>query len=587
VTARAQAAAPAEVAAPAQPGYAWSPNPVTLPGQRPNPVLAQLGPVGKAIVRLALFPRNEFLYHRFDLKPKATPFTAPETPDATALNGTLNAYTQFGGPISVAVITAPTNGTVTVTDDGFFTYTPDEALAGIPGADTFTAKVTDVSYHFGKVIGKIFGIPDRSTTVDIPISWNNLAPPPPGDSNEYTYAIYNYTGYTLQVSSWGDQQATTSAPPVGTVVNQGEAVYVTMVGSATKDKESTYYFDAIGAGVAGIGPDNPTYPDYKANTKLNYNYNGVYYYDQATSCAAYSGSCDNGSKSIYLYDSPGTNFYLPGTTAQDIDTQNNVINQFVADDGSNVAFLNPTSSIGYTPLTAVSGVAVLNCPAKTTCYLDITQTDSVSRTAGHSDTVGVSVTLGTGQESAVNFQAEASYERAWNKSVTTESTTSQSYTEQFPAYGVRAYDYGFELYTFQTSPVVYTSGTTTVTQFNDTYNLQDTWYTFPNYDPPLSSPPYINWYQCPTNGAACKSMSAGVVPAGFNFFTDISNPEDPGYQDCSTDCDVYYGTADPGEDVKIDSVTGFTVWAPLDDFPTYYLTNPVGAQTVTPGSTQG
>ncbi len=581
MTARAQVAAPAEVAAPAQPGYAWSPNPVTLPGQRPNPLLGQLGPVGNAIVKLAVFPRNEFLYHRFDLKPKATPFTAPETPDATTVNGTLNAHTQFGGPISVEVIAAPSYGTVTVTPDGFFTYTPQEALAGTPGNDKFTVEVTDEGFHLGSILGKIFGVRGHSTTADVLVSWDSLAPPPPGDGQNFDFFIYNYTGYTLEVTE-EDLQRVDQWPAVGTVIPQGEYAFVRMENcECDGDKESTFKLDATSAGVAGVAPNNGTYPDYIVNTKVVWN-SSTFQHDKKTSCSTDAGACNaNNDGNVYLYDSPGTNFYLPGTTAQDIDTQNNVINAFVADDGSNVAFLNPTSSIGYTPLTAVSGVAVLNCPAKTTCYLDITQTDSVSRTAGHSDTVGVSVTLGTGQESAVNFQAEASYERAWEKSVTTDSTTSQSYTEQFPAYGVRAYDYGFELYTFQTSPVVYTSGTTTVTQFNDTYNLQDTWYTFPNYDPPLSSPPYINWYQCPTNGAACKSMSAGVVPAGFNFFTDIRNPEDPGYQDCSTDCDVYYGTAEPGEDVKIDSVTGFTVWAPLDNFPTYYLTNPVGAQTVT------
>jgi hypothetical protein len=552
-----------------------------------NPRLMNLGPVAKQILTAAHWFGNELNYQRFDLKPTARAWSAPEAPDSTAVNGTLNAYTQIGDPISVEVITPPTNGTVTLTDDGFFTYSPHEALAGAPGNDKFTVKVTDEGFHLGSILGKIFGVRGHSTTADVLVSWQDLTPPPPGDGQTFDFYIHNYTGYTLTVTA-EDLQRVDQWPAVGTVIPQGEYAFVRMENcECDGDKESTFYLDATSAGVAGVAPNNGTYPDYKVNTKVVWN-SSTLQHDKKTSCAAYSGTCDpDNDGNVYLYDSPGTNFYLSGTTAQEIDVQNNVINQFVADDGSNVAFLNPTSSIGYTPLTAVSGVAVLNCPAKTTCYLDITQTDSVSRTAGHSDTVGVSVTLGTGQESAVNFQAEASYERAWQKSVTTESTTSQSYTEQFPAYGVRAYDYGFELYTFQTSPVVYTSGTTTVTQFNDTYNLQDTWYTFPNYDPPLSSPPYINWYQCPTNGAACKSMSAGVVPAGFNFFTDISNPEDPGYQDCSTDCDVYYGTADPGEDVKIDSVTGFTVWAPLDDFPTYYLTNPVGAQTVTPGSTQG
>ena len=297
----------AQVAAPAQPGYAWSPNPVTLPGQRPNPLLAQLGPVGNAIVKLAVFPRNEFLYQRFDLAPTVKPFVVPEAPDATTVNGTLNAATQIGDPISVEVIAAPTYGTVTVTDDGFFTYTPHEALAGAPGADTFTAKVTDDSYHLGKVIGKIFGIPDRSTTVDVPISWNNLAPAPPGGKKKYDFAIWNYTGYTIQVTL-GGQQATVSAPYDGQVFADGEAAYVTMEDPPNmgKDKESTYFFDEVAAGPSGITPDNNTYPDFKTSTKLEwYEDNVGHGYQKVTKCEAYSGSCEPSgtasSNHIFLY----------------------------------------------------------------------------------------------------------------------------------------------------------------------------------------------------------------------------------------------------------------------------------------------
>ena len=581
MTARAQVAAPAEVAAPAQPGYAWSPNPVTLPGQRPNPLLAQLGPVGNAIVKLAVFPRNEFLYHRFDLKPKATPFVVPETPDATTVNGTLNAHTQFGGPISVEVMTEPTNGTVTVTPDGFFTYTPQEALAGTPGNDKFTVEVTDEGFHLGSILGKIFGVRGHSTTADVLVSWDSLTPPPPGDSNKYSYAIWNYTGYTLTVSGYGDQQATTSAPPIGQVIYQGEAAYVTMEGSATKDKESTYYFDATGAGVAGVPPINSTDYGWQANTKLNYNYNGVYYYDQAVSCNAEAGDCHASSdgKNIYLYDFSGTNFYLPGTTAQEIDTQNTVINAFGADEDetSNINFLNPSSVIGYTPLTFVSGLKPESCPALATCTVETSSSSSVSNTAGHSQTIGVGVEIGTPKTYWINFQVSASYDYTWDKSVTTEATTASSFSVQLSTTEPLVSDSGYQIFPFQASPVIYTSGTTTVTKWNDTYNLLDTWYTFPGYsDATLAYPPYVFYFACPTGGFACQSMIMGIVPAGSNNMTDYADPNDPGYQECITDCDFYYGVSQPGAPVFADPITGLTLYSSVSYLPTYYLTAPVG-----------
>ena len=530
-------------------------------------------------MKLAFFPRNEFLYHRFDLKPKATPFTAPETPNATAVHGTLNAHTQFGGPTSVEVMTAPTNGAVTVTDDGFFKYTPHEALAGAPGADTFTAKVTDDAYHLGKVIGKIFGIPDRSTTVDVPISWEDLAPPPPGDGQTFDFFIYNYTGYTLTVTD-EDLQRVDQWPAVGTVIPQGEYAFVRMENcECDGDKESTFYLDATSAGVAGVAPNNGTYPDYKVNTKVVWN-SSTLQHDKKTSCAAYSGTCDpDNDGNVYLYDSPGTNFYLSGTTAQEIDTQNTVINAFGADEDetSNINFLNPSSVIGYTPLTFVSGLKPESCPALATCTVETSSSSSVSNTAGHSQTIGVGVEIGTPKTYWINFQVSASYDYTWDKSVTTAVTTASSYSVQLSTTEPLVSDSGYQIFPFQASPVIYTSGTTTVTKWNDTYNLLDTWYTFPGYsDATLAYPPYVFYFACPTGGFACQSMIMGIVPAGSNNMTDFADSNDPGFQDCTTDCDYYYGVSQPGEPVFADPITGLTLYSSVSYLPTYYLTAPVG-----------
>ena len=78
-------------------------------------------------------------------------------------------------------------------------------------------------------------------------------------------------------------------------------------------------------------------------------------------------------------------------------------------------------------------------------------------------------------------------------------------------------------------------------------------------------------------------MSKGFVPAGTNGMADYGDLNDPGYQDCSTDCDLYYGVGAP---VAVDPVTGLTLYSLVDYLPTHYLTSPVGT-TLTSAPRQG
>jgi hypothetical protein len=71
-------------------------------------------------------------------------------------------------------------------------------------------------------------------------------------------------------------------------------------------------------------------------------------------------------------------------------------------------------------------------------------------------------------------------------------------------------------------------------------------------------------------------MIMGIVPAGSNNMTDFADSNDPGFQDCTTDCDYYYGVSQPGEPVFADPITGLTLYSSVSYLPTYYLTAPVG-----------
>jgi hypothetical protein len=540
-----------------------------------NPNLTNLGPILGTILTAVNWPGNELRYQLSDLAPTVRPWSVPEMPVATTVNGTLNAATQIGDPISVKVITEPTQGTVTVTPEGFFTYTPGEALAGTPGNDTFTVKVTDEGFH----LQSLFGIPGHSTTVEVPVSWQDLAPSPPGGDKYYGYYIWNYTGYTLSVTG-SETQATTQAPQVGTVIPQGEYTFVQMESGSEKDKESKFYLDKTGPGLAEIAPPDVSGYDYTAITKLNYNYDGAkYVYDKKTECSANSsaGVCDgtnNDGTNIYLYDLPNTVFNVPGDTASQVDVQNTIANKYVNQDGSNVDFLNPTSSLGYTPLTTISGVQPLVCGPVASCTLTISETNTVADTSSHSKTVGIKVGLSGDPLEGLKLSAEASYAYTWGKSVTDTRATTVTQAVLVPGSGQPASQSGYTLFSFMASPAVYSTGTTTVTAYNDIYELLDTWYTWPNYEANNSLPqnPYTVFLACPSGGAACTSMASGVVPAGFKSMQDPGDLTDPGYQACTTDCDYYYGVYG-----GLDPITGLTLLNLVSNYPTYYLSNPVGS----------
>jgi hypothetical protein len=499
------------------------------------------------------------------------------------VNGTLNAYTQIGDPISVEVITVPTQGTVTLTDDGrFFTYSPHEALAGTPGNDKFTVKVTDEGFH----LGSLLGAKGHSTTADVSVSWQDLTPPPPGDNGFYAFNIWNYTGYDLRVSSESTQSAT-QWPVVNTIVPQNTYTFVQMEDCyCNKDKVSTFYFENDVAGLAGVPSPDTISQDFKANTKVvvNANYGGV---TAVVSCATNGTSICHASSdghNIYFYDAVGTTFTLPGNTAEDIDVQNNVINGLVNDQDSpnNVGFTSETDYFGYTPLLKVAGVEAVYCPPTASCTVANSSTSSVSNSAGNSQTVGVQVEVGTPKTYWINFQVSASYQETWDKSVTLQTSDTFALDIQLTAEAPLVTNGGYQMYAFQATPVAYTGGTTTVYWQNDTYYLEDTWYSFPAY--PDGTETQTFWFPCPAGGNACQQMFEGYVPAGTNGMLDPNDPNDPGYQECVTDCALSYGTASPGQPVKTDT-RGYTLLPLLYGYPTYYLTDPVGSSV--PLSTQG
>lgn len=97
----------------------------------------------------------------FNSTPTAQPVQIVQALDST-VTGAINAFDANGDVLSYDVATGPTQGTVTVGADGFYTYTPSEEFAATGGTDTFTVTLADNGFHLPFV--------GSAGAVEIPVS---------------------------------------------------------------------------------------------------------------------------------------------------------------------------------------------------------------------------------------------------------------------------------------------------------------------------------------------------------------------------------------------------------------------------------
>ncbi|CAN1494442.1 YVTN beta-propeller repeat [Mycobacteriaceae bacterium] len=109
---------------------------------------------------------NAFELFRRDLErifafrnPVAQPVQLTQTLDSQLI-GTVAAYSRYGRPLSYAIAEAPTQGTVSIKDDGTWVYSPGAEVDAAGGTDQFTVTVRDASFH-------LFG---QSGTITVPVT---------------------------------------------------------------------------------------------------------------------------------------------------------------------------------------------------------------------------------------------------------------------------------------------------------------------------------------------------------------------------------------------------------------------------------
>ena len=170
---------------------------------------ADLGPVGSAI----RWTVREIQYQFLGLAPLVKSNQLPSFGTQAIVAGTLNTVGPFGNPVEFSVTGRPAKGTVSVGADGFYVYTPDEALAAIGGTDAFTVTATDTAFH----LENLFGLPGRGTTVTVPVTVT-AAQAPPGSADAVQFTVVNTSVSKQEFDGLGSTQASLSPAP-GTVLD--------------------------------------------------------------------------------------------------------------------------------------------------------------------------------------------------------------------------------------------------------------------------------------------------------------------------------------------------------------------------------
>ena len=185
---------------------------------------------------------HELEYTFGNQKPSAKPFQFPSTNTTPVVAGTLNAIGPYGDSLTFSVAAQPANGTVTVTPDGNYAYTPNATSAVTGGADSFTVKVTNAAVH---PLANLFG-PARYATVVVPVT---AAPVSEINASATTvqFDVWNTSTQLMQFAGYGSVPPSL-APAIGTTIATGESVHF----EADAGGQYQAFFNPVGTSHAGV-----------------------------------------------------------------------------------------------------------------------------------------------------------------------------------------------------------------------------------------------------------------------------------------------------------------------------------------------
>jgi hypothetical protein len=320
--------------------------------------------------------------------------------------GTLGAVDPEGDALTYSLTEAPKLGTVQVSPDGTYIYTPG---ADFSEGDSFSVAVNDGGFN---ILDPLGNWRPAQATVEV---WGEPGGPPEGVLAKplltRTFVVRNLTSAPLELNwtatkTWATSpgKTVTQAPAQGTVFNPGETATFVLVQYAGGKNIATAEFR------------NPTDGTLVARTILRTETFGSVWGCDVGNCDPKGNGPfwdDSGTKrTVLLLDPPGTVISLPSGQGQ---KQADVLNQLCSQDGNPHSCTFKPKSFDDSALTPWKQSSTTYTNTGTTT---ITRTLTSSSTQTTSSTLGASVTAKATILKIVELSVTASASRTWTSTYT-------------------------------------------------------------------------------------------------------------------------------------------------------------------------
>lgn len=385
-------------------------------------------------------------------------FSQPATVDPVQIKttatgqilGIFGAISPQGSPLSYTLTSDPLLGTVEVSPDGTYVYTPGTDFSEY---DSFSVVVDSPGFN---ILNPTGSWRPAQATVSV---WG--APgdggPPEGSAAKplitRTFEIINLTSSNQMLGSWTAQANRTvvQVAPVGTILKPGESTKIVLAQYAFQDLVGTAGFTPVDAsGIATAAPSG-SFSVVVATRPFGSDW------------ACSIGNCNNGTlRTVVLLDPSGTVIGVPSGQSQ---KQADVLNSFCSNGRATCSFTSRSfDNAAWAPPVQSSDSVRNNTTSNLTTTITVTNSQSTS----------TSLKLSTSVKAKVFEVVEVSVTAEASQTWTSTYTFSQAITVTAKP--------GEEVYIESSAPVKAVTGDFNVSFGNTTFNLYDVTFDSPDTD---------------------------------------------------------------------------------------------------------
>ncbi|MFM7132259.1 MAG: Ig-like domain-containing protein [bacterium] len=241
-----------------------------------------------------------------NLPPSVAPIEIKTLVDGQII-GTIGAVDPEGDTMTYVLTEIPKNGSVQLSPDGNYVYTPGDDYSGY---DSFWVAVNDGGFSGFDTLGNLRPVETIVTVGDPSVLDVNT-----GALITRSLTIYNLTGRDLTLTEFTADRKVENVAPTGTVLHPAESTSIKLAQYAFVNNYSTATFKALGSG----GGKREFYTYFKLNPLWT-----------DWGCTSNVGLCEeegsttNGTAVLMLEDKPGTIITIPSGEGQQ---QADVLNQ--------------------------------------------------------------------------------------------------------------------------------------------------------------------------------------------------------------------------------------------------------------------